>query len=401
LPKEVEQEPEAYREISREVSEQIDYQPPRFFLRRTVCPTFVRKGSDEAPLTAELPARAVERGMVGPGLLAAIIIGKYCDHLPLYRQQMIFETRHQVYLSRQNMANWMVQAAFWLQPIYEKIAREVMANGYVQLDETPIRYLDPGRGKTGLGYLWTAHAPGAATFYRWETSRAAQCIENLVPVDFRGWIQCDAYSAYGTFARGRGGIALVSCLAHIRRKFFEAKQESPRRAAWVLRQIGHLYRIEKKLREAKATAVLRQATRASQSAMIYRRLERAFHKLAARLLPASAMGKAVSYALSNWWGLKPWMENGQIEIDNNLVENAIRPTAIGKKNWLFMGSAHAGQTGAILFTIIENCRRLGINPFDYLRDVLDRIPSMTNHQIDELTPEAWAKTRQPEVKRAA
>jgi hypothetical protein len=186
-------------------------------------------------------------------------------------------------------------------------------------------------------------------------------------------------------------------MAHIRRKFFEAKEEAPSAAGWILRQIGLLYRIEAGLREAGSGPALRQRRRAAESAMVYRRLAKALLRMrqSGRFLPSSAMAKALDYALSNWAAMALWMEDGRLEIDNNLVENAIRPTALGKKNWLFMGCAQAGETGAILFTIVQSCRRWQIDPFEYLRDVLDRIPGMTNHQVAELTPRAWADARKP------
>ena len=274
-----------------------------------------------------------------------------------------------------------------------------MAGGYLQMDETPIEYLSPGNGETRTGYFWTVFRPGEDGFYQWETSRAAECIKRIIPVDFRGHLQCDAYAGYGSFVRQQQGINLVGCWAHVRRKFFEAKEQAPTQAGWILNQIRHLYRIEKELREKKVSATIREVVRAHQAAPICARIFAALDKmnLKGSFLPRSNMGKAIYYALSNWNLLEVYLKQGQVEIDNNLVENAIRPTAVGKKNWLFIGDADAGQRSAVLFTIIECCRRRGINPYEYLRDVLSKLPTSTTSQIKDLTPKAWAKAGEVKV----
>jgi hypothetical protein len=255
-----------------------------------------------------------------------------------------------------------------------------------------VSYLEPGNGKTKQGYLWTAHAPGLDAVFHWETGRGAACLENIVPVNFRGVLQCDAYAAYPAFANKREGIELAGCWAHARRHFHEAREHVPLRANWVLYQIQNLYRIEARLRESKAGPGLRAAVRTSQSAMVLNRLKRALEKMEAsqRHLPSSTFGKAISYTLSNWESLIKYVSNGRIEIDNNGVENAIRPTAIGKKNWLFFGDADAGKRSAVIYTIIESCRRRGIDPHEYLRDVLTRITESTSWQVADLTPKKWA-----------
>jgi hypothetical protein len=302
------------------------------------------------------------------------------------------------------MAQWVGLSAHWLKLIYEYICTGVMAGGYVQIDETPIRYLEPGNGKAKLGYLWTCNRPDGDVGYHWHTTRAAACLEKIVPVDFTGTIQCDGYAGYPAFAKGRGeNIALAACWAHARRAIYEAKEQAPQQAGWILRQIAHLYCIEKDLRERRAGPQLRAAVRAHQSQPIHDRLHRLLTKLKVtrRYLPQSLMGKAIDYALGLWPLLGVYLGDGRVEIDNNLVENAIRPTAIGKKNWLFIGEADAGERGAIIYTIIENCRRQGIDPYAYLRDVLTRLPTMTNWQIKDITPEAWGKSQRPPLRKAA
>jgi hypothetical protein len=332
-------------------------------------------------------------------LLAHVIVSKFCDHLPLYRQEQIFAQRYKINLSRQTLARWLELAADWLRPIYESIRTGVMAGGYVQVDETPIDYLAPGHGKASQGYLWTGCRPGGDVFYHWATSRAAACLANIIPVDFHGTVQCDGYSAYRAFAKGRAKtIALAGCWAHVRRKFHEALESAPRLAGWILRQLQHLYAIEARLREGQAGPALRLAVRAHQSRPIVERLERVFLRLktGGKQLPQSPLGSALDYALGQWTALQVFLTDGRVEIDNNLVENAIRPTALGKKNWLFIGEASAGDRSAILYTLIESCRRRGIEPYAYLREVLTRLPHMTNRQIPEVIPAAWAKTRRQE-----
>jgi transposase len=395
----VKQQPEQWRCIGQEISEQLDYEPSRFLRRRIIRRKYVRRTEvDAVPVIAPLPERLLDRSLPAPGLLAHILVSKYCDHLPLYRQEQIYAQRHQVPLSRQSLARWVELAADWLKPIYEQIRTGVMAGGYVQVDETPIDYLAPGNGKTRQGYFWTGSRPGGDVFFHWEISRATACLENVIPAAFTGTIQCDGYAAYRAFANRRGQtIELAGCWAHARRKFHAALESSPRLASWLLGQIQQLYRIEANLRQHHAGPRLRAAVRASESRPVVKRLERALIKLKAsgRHLPQSLLGTAMDYALGQWPTLETYLADGRVEIDNNLVENAIRPTAIGKKNWLFVGEADAGQRSAIIYTVIETCRRQGLNPYQYLRDVLNRLPNMTNHQVPGILPSAWGKKPRP------
>jgi hypothetical protein len=250
--------------------------------------------------------------------------------------------------------------------------------------------------------LWTALVPGRCLIYEWHTSRAAACLESLLGKDFAGKLQCDGYSAYPAFAKGREGVKLFGCMAHLRRGFFEAKEQAPGVAGWVLNQIGILYGWEEQWRESRAGPGARAAQRASHSRMVMERLHRVLEKIQPRYLPQSLLGQAISYALNQWSAVEGFLDHGEVEIDDNLVENSIRPTAIGKKNWMFFGSPEAGTRNAAIFTLIGNCRMHGVEPYEYLKDVLERLPRMTNQdRLDQLTPQAWKTARENSLKAAA
>ena len=332
----VQAEPQAWRFIGEEVSEQLDYEPARFLRRRLIRRKYVKRGDlDAVPVIAPLPPVLQERCIAAPGLLAQVIVARYCDHLPFHRQEQIFSTRHKVMLPRQTLGRWADLCADSLGLIYREINAGVVASDYIQMDETPIEYLAPGNGKTETGYFWVCNRPGGDVVYHWHASRAAKCVEAIIPANFSGVIQCDGYAGYRSFAQsgGREGqIQLAACYAHARRKFIEAQEQAPRIVCWLLRQIGHLYAIEKRLREERAGPRLRQAIRAAQSRPIHERLHRALVrlKIKKRYLPQSSLGKAIDYSLGQWTGLGVFLENGRVEIDNNLVYaaggiNAVMP----------------------------------------------------------------------------
>ena len=201
-PEPVKAAPEQFRQIGEEVSEQLDYEPARYFRRRMVRRTYVSRAEPEkAPVTAPLPPTLQERCIATPALLAQVVVSKYCDHLPLYRQEQILARRYGINLPRQTLAQWVELASEWLTPIYRQIKTGVMAGGYVQLDETPIDYLEPGAGRALKGYLWTGSRPGGDVFFDWHPSRAGECLDTVVPVAFQGTVQCDGYDAYNRLAQ--------------------------------------------------------------------------------------------------------------------------------------------------------------------------------------------------------
>ena len=391
-PQEVQAQPEQWKEIGQEVSRQLDYQPGKFFWLETVRPKYVRvENRSLAPVVAPAPERAC--GTAAPGLLACLLVSKFADALPFYRQEGIFRERHHVFISRQQMVQWMKQGAWLLEGIFRCIKAQLQASRYVQLDETPVDYLDPGKGRCSQGYLWTAHVPGQCVVFEWHASRAAQCLDSLLGPEFKGKIQCDGYSAYPAFARNREGIELFGCWAHGRRGLFEAQEQDSRITAWLLHQMSLLYGWEAQMREDGAGPKLRQSLRTSHHRMVVERLHRSLLRLRGRYLPQSKMGQAIGYLLNQWPALSRIVNHGEVEWTNNLVENVIRPTAIGKKNFLFFGAEEAGQRNAIIYTLIANCRLQQVEPFEYLKDVLTRLPSATNRQLADLTPQNWKAAR--------
>ena len=404
-PEAVKLSPDAWKKIGEEVTEELDWKPGQFVRRLIIRPKYVRRtptaaAPDESPVViAPLPARLIEKGWPGPGLLAHVMVSKYEHHLPLYRQEKIYWEQHGVSLARQTLASWIEQGAQWLRPVYDAMKRSLLGGDYLQADETPIRYLDPDSpGQAQIGYLWTYSRPGAEVIFEWNTSRGrdgpARFLQN-----FRGCLQTDGYSVYPSLAKERVGLELIGCWAHARRKFVEAMDDD-RRAAWVVRQIAHLYGVEKRLRTARAGPPLREAMRASEASPVLDRIEKGLRRLQERVLPKSLFGIAIGYALDRWVELNRYLAHGRVEIDNNLIENAIRPTAVGKKNFLFIGHPGAGWRSAVIYSVLGSCRRYGIEPYEYLCDVLRRLPAMKITEIGTVTPAAWAQAKKAKERAA-
>jgi len=260
--------------------------------------------------------------------------------------------------------------------------------------------LDPEvKGKSQQGYLWTYSRPGGDVLLEWRVSRSREGPEQFLK-NFRGKLQTDGYSAYESLAKTRSDLTLIGCWAHARRGFHEALAET-KLAAWYVTQIGLLYAVERKLREQKAGPTLRQAMRGWQAQPVLTRLHRAMELIRRKTLPQGLLGQAIDYTLKRWEALIRFVEDGTLEIDNNLIENAIRPSAIGKRNFLFFGHPDAGERSAVIYTLLGNCRRHGVNPFDYLKDLFTRLPAVKITQIKEFTPAAWAKAKEKVFAQAA
>ena len=397
VPLEVQAAPQAYRRIGEEVSERLDYRPARYLRLRTVRAKFVSLANkDLPPVVTPAGPQLAEKLQATPAMIAHVIVGKYADHLPLYRQAAILRGRHGLNTTRQTLCDWVMLGARWMRLIYEEVRTGVLKANYVQADETPIRYLEPGSQRAQIGYFWTVHRaappgqPRGPSFYQWHPSRASDCLDDVLGAHFEGVVQCDGYAAYESHARKRG-LTLAACWAHARRKFHQAKDYDPGMVG-VLGRIGQLYAIEERLRSAAASDHERLRVRQRESLPILQALGDLLTdwQSRGRFLPRSCAGEAIRYTLSLWKKLCLFAHDGRVEIDNNLCENTIRPTAVGKKNWLFIGAEGAGQNSAILFTLVAECRRLGLNPQDYFTAALTRLPSATTGNVARLTPEALA-----------
>jgi len=393
IPDEVKAHPELWEEIDEDHQDLWDFIPAQYLIRRTVNKIYRHKhDKSQPPVQAPMPAPPIAGTRCTPGFAAHLLVSKYCDHLPQYRTEHILKERYGIEMPRQKLNRWNRAIAQRLRPIWEAIKCEMLASRYLQIDETPIRYLEPGHGKTKQGYLWIYNVPNGAVYYDWATGRGHENLLRILgPKDeqhITRIIQCDGYSAYLTMAMYYGeGIVLAGCLAHIRRKFYEARHTDRKIAAVIIRLIAHLYRIEKRLRQQKAEPVLREAVRSAESAPLYKRLHKIMLMLAPRYLPSHPLGKAISYALNQWEKQLQHLTNGHLEIDNNLAENAVRPTKLGMKNWMFFGSAEAGWISACIYTLVENCKREGLNPEAYLKEVLSHLPSNpTSEEAAALTP---------------
>ena len=394
-PEEVKQQPEGWRKLGEEVTEELDWKPARFIKRLYIRPKYANA---ERIVIAPLPARLIEKGLPGAGLLTQVIVSKYEDHLPLYRQAQIYRQRHGVDLGRQTLCGWVEAAADWLSPIYREMKAALLAKDYLQVDETPIRYLDPDvKGKSQQGWLWTYSRPRDDVIFEWNVSRSREGPRQFLK-NFKGKLQTDGYGVYESLARERNGeLRLIGCWAHVRRGFHEALPEG-RLAAWIIGQIGLLYGVEKHLRQQRAGPQLRAAVRAWQSRPILARLRWAMELARRRVLPQSLLGQASDYALGRWETLTRYGDDGRLEIDNNLCENAIRPTAVGKKNFLFIGHPEAGQRSAVIYSVLGSCRRHGVNAAEYLQDVFERLPKAKTSEVKSLTPAAWAKCKRHSVR---
>jgi transposase len=396
-PEEVKAEPEAFERIGEERTFEVEITPPQLTKREIVRPKYkVRADRARPPVIAPAPARVVPGGHASAGLLAWVCISKYLDHLPLYRQEQMLG-RWGAAIPRANLCEWIRIAADWLQPIYRRMHAHLLSGDYLQADETPIKCQDPdaGKGAVGQGYLWLISRPGGDVVFDWKLSRRHGELTGLVR-NFAGVLQADGYEAYDAHAEKHPEVIRVGCWAHARRKFTEAQGEDPKAVRVALKLIGRLYRLEREWDEADAEAKRARdvAARARLRTAHFARSLRWLHALAlalrSRQRPKSGLGQAAGYLLGQWATLERHVEHGQTRLDNNLVENAVRPTKLGLKNWLFVGHPEAGQRSAILYSIIVSCLRHGIEPLAYLRDVLARLPSMTNQgDFDALMPSRW------------
>lgn len=375
--------------IGHETSEQLDVVPAQLFvreIRREVCACKHCQGHVS---TAPAPSQPIPKSLAAPGLISQVIVDKYADHLPLNRQEKRF-AREGVRLPRRTLCDWIKAVHPLLQRVVDEMRKDVIGGGYIQVDETPVPMRDPDKpGGTKKGYLFEYSRPGGPVIFEFQAGRSrAGPVEFLK--GFKGVLQHDGYSAYDAF---EPPIVHMACMAHVRRKFFEAEKAGDKRPRRVMLLIAGLYRIERRLREKGATPEARLKIRQKRSAKRMEWLRKRIVKLSHAALPQSALGQACGYALGQWTRLETYLKDGRVEIDNNWCENGIRPITLGRKNWLFIGAEHAGPYSAVCMSLMETCRRLAINPFDYIRDILARLPDHSAHKVAELTPANWLAFR--------
>lgn len=409
-----------YHIIGYEITEELEYQPERLYVRQFRRPKLMRKESvmaqDETPqpqfVVAQAPERPLPKLSVGTRMLAQIICDKFLDHLPLYRQIRRFE-RQGVKLPRATVSGWIMAVCELIAPLFEVQRQLVLRSSYLQVDETTIRVLDPIRarpkqigkkakapppGKAHRGYYWVYHNPlDRLVLFDYHPGRGGEYPKETLQ-DFAGVLQTDGYVVYEAFDQ-RPEITLIGCLAHVRRKFFEAQNGSySHEIEAALSFIKRLYLIE-----ARARALMAEAESPEEAHTLRYQLRQRWARpmVAAaktwlteqaenpKVLPQSSFGKALDYTLKRFPYLERYLDDGRVEIDNNLVENQIRPIAIGRKNYLFAGSEKAAQNAGNLYSLLAAAKLHGLNPLDYLRDLIETIPNHPIHQLEDLLPHRW------------
>jgi transposase len=380
--------------IGHDESEELDVKPAEYFVKvikreKRACGQCAEGGIQAAPL----PAKIVEKGKVSNAIVADVILKKYVDHQPLYRQRATLWRETGIDLSLMTFCGCVMKAGSWLEAINRALRAELLAGHYIQADETPVGVqTEEKTGSNHRAYFWQYSRPGGPVVFDFQMSRGRDGPHKFLE-NFSGILQCDGYSAYDKI--GGEGIIFAGCMAHLRRGFVDALKADPKekRAREIVTQIGELYKIEEQARSSGLPPAERLKLRERQSAPLLAELKKKIVSAKEMALPKGALGKACSYALEQWERVSVFASDGEVEIDNNWCENAMRPTVVGRKNWLHIGSEEAGPRIAAIISVMETCRRLGINVRDYLLDVLPRIPSWPAKRIAELTPAAWAVAR--------
>ncbi len=381
------------KHIGEEISERLEYVPASFQVIEEACQKYACVQGCTV-VTAEKPMAPIEKGRPGPGLLAQVVVSKYSDHLPLYRQEEIYR-RQGVELSRQTMCDWMRQSAELVSPLYELMKQQVLSSKAVQTDDTPVPVLDPELPRTRTGRIWTyvGNAEHPYTVYDYTPTRSRDGPDAFLK-PFRGYLQADAYSGYDhLYEEPEREVVEVACWAHARRKFYEAQTSDVMRSMVMLAYVRLLYDVERDAREQHLKGDERRALRQARAVPILADIRAYLEREQEKVLPKSPEGQAMAYTLSNWKALVRYCEDGDLEIDNNGAERSLRGVVVGRKNWLFYGSDHGGRTGAILSSVIASAKRVHIDPFAYLRDLLERIAAHPKNRLDELLPDHWAAAR--------
>lgn len=383
----------ALHAIGESVSEMLDWVPAQLRVVRIRRPKYGYRTCRQMRQAAA-PERPIAGGLATPALLAQVLVSKYCDHNPLYRQAQML-ARHGVEIDRSTLAGWVGGACWWLDALHERLCRSIFASNHLFADDTPVPVLDPGRGRTKTGRLWVytrdqrawgGPEPPAAVYIFAPDRKAERPVSHLG--DFRGILHVDGYAGFEKLT-GNGDVVLAACWAHTRRKFYEvAEATGSPIAAEALRRIGELYAVEAEARGR--SAAHRLAARRSFSKPIIGGLRAWLERQLARVPGRSTLAEAIRYALSRWEGLTRFLNDGRIELDTNSVERAIRPVALGRKNHLFAGSDGGGRRWATVCSLIETAKMNGVEPYAYLKDVLQRmVDGHIVNRLDELLPWAW------------
>ena len=387
---------QALKRIGEEISEQLDCVPAQFFVLRHIRGKYAC-ACCQTLQAAAVPAQIIDKGIPAPGLLAQVVVAKHDDHLPLYRQTEIY-ARSGVHIPRSSMAQWSGICGVRLTPLAEALKDFILGHGVVHADETPVKLLAPGKGKTSRAYVWvyrtTNFVAQRAVLYDFSTSRGGDNARRVLQ-GFGGTLVTDDFSGY--HALHAQGVTAALCMAHARRKLFEAHQfNGSEIAGQAVALIARLYEIEREARELEPEA--RRLWRQQHAKPVAQTLHSWLSEQRQRLVKADVTAKAIDYALSNWRGLTRYLDDGHVPIDNNAAENAVRPLAVGRKNWLFVGSQQAGERAAVVLSLIESAKLNGHDPWAYLKDLFERLPTLKQRDLAQLLPYNW---RPPGIAAAA
>jgi transposase len=376
--------------IGKEVTDLLELVPAKLFIKRYIRPKYI-KPTDESALNhegviAELPVFPIEKGIAGPGLLAQIMVDKFVDHLPIYRQIERFK-REEIRIPSSTINGWQESICNLLEPLYDTFKHRVLSQGYLQVDETPIQVLDKAKkGKTHRGYHWVYYSPLEKTvFFDYNNGRSREGPSKLLK-DFKGYLQTDGYKVYDTFG-AKSTITQLNCMAHARRGFEKALDYDKPKAEYAMAMFQKLYAIEQQAREENLSPQQRYELRLEKALPILNELSKWIVETYKEVLPKSALGKATAYCIPRWDNLIAYLHDGSLEIDNNLAENAIRPIALGRKNYLFAGSTRGAERAAMFYSFFGTCKKNGVNPFEWLKKVLEVIPTYKVNKLQELLPQ--------------
>ncbi len=385
---------EGLKKIGEEVTEVLDFIPGELYVKQYIRSKYVVpvNDTDNTVITASLPERIMEKCMAGEGLLAQIIIDKYVDHMPLHRQSQRFG-RAGVNIAQTTICGWVKTVLMHLISLYDLHKQYVLASRYLHVDETTIQVLDDDKkGKTHQGYYWLYHnSEQKSVLFDYRRGRDHEGPDDILK-DFQGHLQTDGYAGYDHFDK-RPGIILLGCMSHARRKFYDALQNDKDRSEYALVMFGQLYALERRMEDEGLDKEEVLKLRQEQAVPVLKTLKEWMLKELPKVLPTSPTGKAMSYFLKRWDKLIVYTTDGSLKIDNNPVENAVRPVAIGRKNYLFAGSHDAAQRAAMIYSLFATCRYHQINPYDWLKDVLEQLHLYTTSNMADLLPQNWKKNQ--------